>query len=431
MHTEYDPLNCLNLDSYLLRLYQDNLFYTNVSLGTPPQSFEVEFRTVGNECWVPIGALQDCGPAPFLCRGSGGYNKSLSTSMKDLHSNFTVSKSIEPNLNIMGEFITDTLVIGNTTVDSMKIGILDVDATQSQSTPLLRNPILQLANESTDILGLGYGEANSSFISLTEALIGAGTIASPAFSMYVENPIIPSTRHTEPGERGTILFGGVNKSKYKGTLHSLPIVENAAGNRKAFRVNMTGFSINGTLISPQKLPTPALFNPSRSYFYVPEFIAGTIYSKLGVTEIPMTGPASIPCNTIFSNTTFTFEFGAAKLTLDSSLFIERHSVFDSEDVCTLGVISSSDSSVILGTNFLQHVYAVYDMGKEEVSLAERNWNSTEDDIFEITSGKDTDNTDGAEAKDESEDKKSAGSHISKSTVPQLSLYLFGIWAFIF
>lgn len=131
---------CLDPDTYLYLLLpsQENIVSTNISLGTPPQSIEVAFWMVGNECWVPVRTVHDC--AMFRgnknCNGSGGYNKTLSTSMNDLHSNFTVSKSIESSMTITGEFVTDTLVIGDTTVESMKIGILDVDATQSKPTRL-------------------------------------------------------------------------------------------------------------------------------------------------------------------------------------------------------------------------------------------------------------------------------------------------------
>lgn len=127
---------CLDPDTYLyLHLpSQEKIVYTNISLGTPPQSIEVEFWMAGNECWVPVRTSHDC--AMFRgsknCNGSGGYNKTLSTSMNDLHSNFIVSKSIESSMTITGEFVTDTLVIGDTTVESMKIGILNVDATQSK-----------------------------------------------------------------------------------------------------------------------------------------------------------------------------------------------------------------------------------------------------------------------------------------------------------
>ncbi|KAJ5616693.1 hypothetical protein N7537_001807 [Penicillium hordei] len=401
----------------------ENIIYTNISLGTPPQRIEAAFWMVGNECWVPVGTSHDC--ATFRgnknCNGSGGYNKTLSTSMNDLHSNFTVSKSIESSMTITGEFVIDTLVIGDTTVESMKIGILNVDATQN-------------------IIGLGYGETNSSFISLTETLVNAGTIKSPAFSMYMENPLHSISAEVSQDEKaGALLFGGVNRSKYNGTLHTLPIVNNPADYRKAFRVNMTSFSINGTSVFPEGPTTQALLDPSLSYTYVPESIAQDIFSQLGATETPTSGPASIPCNIISSDTTLTFEFGAASFKLGIDLFIERRSVFNDEDICYLGIAAKTDTEdancVRLGANFLQQIYTVYDMGNDEISLAQRNWNSNEDEILEITTGKNAvpgttlekGEADDTEARDAHEE-KSTGSSIDKGVGLRLSLSIFVIWA---
>ncbi|KAJ5773889.1 Peptidase A1 [Penicillium paradoxum] len=361
------------------------------------------------------------------------YNQSLYTSMKELNSNFTVSKSIEPFFNIAGEFITDTLITGNITVDSMKIGILDVAGTQN-------------------VLGWGYGEANSSFISLPEALVNAGTIKSPAFSIYVEKPVYsPHTRIPEDREHGIILFGGVNKSKYNGTLETLPIVENLTDHRKAFRVDMTGLSINETSVLPEAFPTQALFNPSNYYTYMPDPIANRVFSELGIIESPMFGPASIPCNLTSSGITLTFEFGAAKFNLDIGLFIETYSMYNEKTICYFCVSTKTDNtdanSVVLGASFLQQIYTVYDMGNDEISLAQRNWDSSEDEILEIVTekheittekhavpeamleGDDADNTDDSKVSGDSEDKKSVGSHIGESTGLQLSLSIFVIWSF--
>ncbi|KAJ5452708.1 Peptidase A1 [Penicillium cf. griseofulvum] len=345
--------------------------------------------------------------------------------MNDLHSNFTVSKSIESSLIITGEFVTDTLVIGDITVESMKIGVLNVDATQN-------------------ILGLGYGEANSSFISLTEALVDDGTIKSPAFSMYMENPLYSaSTGDSQDEKSGTLLFGGVNKSKYNGTLHTLPIVNNPADDRKAFWVNMTSLSINETSVFPTGHSTQALLDPSLSHTYVPESIAQDIISRLGATEITTFGPMLIPCNTTLSGTALTFGFGSASFKLDIDLFIETHSAFNEEDICYLGIAAQADTKdanrVVLGANFLQQIYVVYDMGNDEVSLAQRNWDSNEDEILEITTGKDAvpgasseqevaDGADDTEAKDDSEKEKSIGFRIDERAGLQLSLSIFVIWA---
>ncbi|KAJ5399580.1 hypothetical protein N7465_010069 [Penicillium sp. CMV-2018d] len=260
--------------------------------------------------------------------------------MNDLHSNFAVSKSIESSMTITGEFVTDTLVIGDTTVEPMETGIPNVDAAQN-------------------IIGLGYGETNSSFISLTEALVDAGTIKSPA-CMYMGNPL-----HSTSTE--------VSQDEKQG---------------KAFRVNMTSFSINETPVFPEGLSKQALLDPSLSYTYVPESIAQDIFSQLGATETPTSGPVSIPCNTTFSVTTLTFEFRAASFKLDIGLFVGTRSVFNEEDICYLGTVAKTDTkdanSVGLGASFLQQIYTVYTMGNNEISLAQRNWNSNEDEILEIT-----------------------------------------------
>ncbi|KAF7520354.1 hypothetical protein PCG10_009273 [Penicillium crustosum] len=344
--------------------------------------------------------------------------------MNDLHSNFTVSKSIESSMTITGEFVTDTLVIGDTTVESMKIGILNVDAAQN-------------------IMGLGYGETNSSFISLTEALVNAGTIKSPAFSMYMETPVHSIYAGTSQDEKtGTLLFGGVNKSKYNGTLHTLPIINNPADYRKAFRINITSFSINETSVFPEGPSIQALLDASLSYTYVPESIAQDIFSRLGVTETSTSGPASIPCNTTSSDTKLTFAFGAASFKLDIGLFIERRSVFNDEDICYLGIVAKADTkgadSVGLGANFLQQIYTVYDMGNDEISLAQRNWNSNEDEIVEITTGKNAvpgstlekGVADDTKAKDAHEE-KSTGSRIDECVGRQLCLSIFAIWTLFY
>ncbi|OQD95980.1 hypothetical protein PENVUL_c100G07810 [Penicillium vulpinum] len=382
----------------------ENIFYTNISLGTPPQSINS----------IPDGDEQ--------CSGSGGYNKSLSTSMNNLHSNFTVSKSIRRSLDITGEFVSDTLVIGDTTVESMKIGILNVDATQN-------------------IISLGYGETNWSFISLTEALVDAGTIKSPAFSMYMENPL--STEDSQDEKPGTLLFGGVNKSKYKGTLHTLPIINNPTDGRKTFRISMTSFSINETPIFPEGVSIQALLNSAFSYTYFPESIAQKIFSQVGIAEIQTVGRTSVPCNITSSNTKLTFEFGVASFRLDIGPFIETHSVFNDEDPCYLGIIAQAETkgtnSVVLGANFLQQIYTVYDMGNDEVSLAQRNWDSDEDEILEITTGKDavpgataeqdvSGDANDTEAEDDSEEKKSIGFRIGEGAGLRLSLCIFVVCA---
>ena len=57
---------------------------------------------------------------------------------------------------------------------------------------------------------------------------------------------------------------------------------------------MTSFSINETPVFSEGPSKEALLDPSLSYTYVPESIAQDIFSQLGATETPTSGPVSIP-----------------------------------------------------------------------------------------------------------------------------------------
>lgn len=70
---------------------------------------------------------------------------------------------------------------------------------------------------------------------------------------------------------------------------------------------------------------------------------------------------------------------------------------DFGDTCWLSIVESmpehkaisEHGSIILGTDFMNLIYAVFDLANDEVSLAKRNWDSSSADIVEITSGKDS------------------------------------------
>jgi len=250
----------------------------------------------------------------------------------------------------------------------------------------------------------------------------------------MDSPVYsPQTWGEGDARAGTLLFGGVNKSKYNGTLYTLPIVDSPDGLRRAYRVNVTGLSIDETSISAKNFPTQAVFDSSLPYTYVPVSIARNIFSEFGITEIPTSGQISVPCNSTSRNTTMTFQFGAAQFKLSIGLFIHTESLFGQADhdkeMCYFGVVANTDAydadSTVLGSNFLQQVYTVYDMGNHEISLAERDWDSIGDEILEITTGK---NAVPGATSEEDDTEKSLGSHIGEGTGLRLSLAIFVVWA---
>lgn len=229
---------------------------------------------------------------------------------------------------------------------------------------------------------------------------------------------------TEYGYRagGMVLFGGVNKAKYLDTLSTLPIVQGPSGQGKAFRVNMTGLNVNETSISPDSFTLDAVFDNQVSLTHVPESIVSDLAKQLDVKEIPKSGQIMLPCSLMSSETNITFEFGSASFEYPLGSFITQTSVEDSYtrdyENCYSGIVVNKnhkdEGSIVLGTNFINLVYSVFDLANDEVSLAHRRWDSPSDNIVEITSGDDavpgataTDNHK-EKSNDEQDDKESAG-----------------------
>ncbi|KAJ5584361.1 uncharacterized protein N7459_004161 [Penicillium hispanicum] len=397
---------------------EENAFYTNITYGTPPQEFNVIFATVGNECWLQGVDSSDCGLYinESLCGGDGGYNRTASSTAKLLDHSFFVN---DTGSGVNGETVTDTMTIGGATIPSMKMGVGESGITMNT-------------------MGLGYG--NSSSTSLTQALADAGVIKSPAFSLYrtYSDEHDPSAAENP----GRILFGGVNKAMYNGTLYTFPIVDSPAGLPKALRINMTGVSINETAASPNSFPSDAVFDVYTELTYVPEAVAKDLFAQLGVTKMPKKyGQITLPCDLSF-NGTIALKFGDAVFQFPIGAFVSTDSPYsfdvETDDVndCYFDIAANynyqDEGSTIIGAKFMQYIYAVFDLGNDQVSLANRNYEASSDDIVEIGSGKDAvpgstlqdsnggngasgssggSGSSGSSSKSDGDGKKSAASHI--------------------
>ncbi|CAI7574904.1 unnamed protein product [Penicillium discolor] len=337
-------------------------YVANVTFGTPPQNILAYFNTWGNGCWLDSVDSSDCDlyVDHSACGGYGAYNLTASTTGKKLDEKFAYDDS---GTMTTGDFMTDVLRIGGVKVDTMKMGIV----TERMIT--------------ANTLSLGYGNASS--ISLTQVLADAGTINSPAFSLWGQ----------------TALFGGVNKARYFGPLYTFPIV-NGSGLTKALRINMDGISINETSAASTKFPLDAVFDTAVTMSYVPKSVAQALNAQIGNTSVPDEyGQVNFSCSAMGENSTIEFKFGQLKFQFYLSNFVSQQSDtatndgwWSDEETCYFTICENvhlqDEGSIVLGSNFLSEVYAVFDLENDEISLANLNWwEHNPDDIVEITSGK--------------------------------------------
>jgi hypothetical protein len=151
------------------------------------------------------------------CNLAGTYTANSSSTYAYVASDFNISYA--DGSGAAGDYVTDTLIISGSTLTKLQFGI----GYNSSS--------------SDGILGIGYqinevqvGRAGkSAYNNLPAAIVAQGLIQSNAYSLWL-NDLDSKT--------GSILFGGVDTAKYKGTLETLP-VQKVAGNFYEFLITLT------------------------------------------------------------------------------------------------------------------------------------------------------------------------------------------------
>lgn len=219
------------------------LYLANITVGTPPQPITLQIDTGSSDIWMSSSTASNCTGAAGaeLCSG-GTFNSGASSTYKVVNNNFNIS--YVDGTGSVGDYITDTFKIGGATVQNQEMGL----AFQTSI--------------GTGIMGLGYPirEATcrtypcaTQYSTLVQNMVANKQINSAAYSLWLDDL---------QANTGSVLFGGVDTSRYIGNLVTLPIQLDAdAGIVTDFTVAWTGFSIGGcSTFAPVTLSAPAILD---------------------------------------------------------------------------------------------------------------------------------------------------------------------------
>lgn len=273
-----------------------HVFVVNVTVGTPAQPLSLLLSPSSPHTWVPGAGAMPCMTgydslslfhAPDDISGSacrwGAYTASTSSTEKAVEQKFVdFVVAYTDTINASGMNMTDKLVVGDAEVDDFAMGIVTSISNQQWIG------MLGLGNDATTNFPRPAAKYRPN---LVDRLVASGKIASPAYSIWLNNP---------EGTSGSLLLGAIDTSRFEGDLMRLNAAQPYDVFPSAFRVSLAGVNIEGGTSKEgfqYKEPTIAVsLSPAETYSYLPDALAEGIMAATGSTWNTTLNRATIPCD---------------------------------------------------------------------------------------------------------------------------------------
>ncbi|KAF2765328.1 acid protease [Teratosphaeria nubilosa] len=342
---------------------EETLYFINTTIGTPAQSLRLHVDTGSSDLWVNTASSQLCEEKTKPCVAAGTYAPNSSSTYEYLNSDFNIT--YEDGSGAVGDYATDVVSFGGISLTSQQFGI-GYSSSSGEGVMGIGYAINEAATE--------YG-SQLQYANVPQKLVKEGHTQSNAYSLWLNDL---------DSSEGSILFGGVNTGRYTGTLESLPIIKED-GVYAEFIIALTAVGENGTSGSIAKnVNSPALLDSGTSLTYLPDSITQSIYDSLGAQYDSSEGAAFVSCDLANSDATIDLTFSSPTISVAMSELVIVAGEDRGQEICILGISPTGDSTPVLGDTFLRSAYVVYDLYNNEIALAQTDFNSTSDNILEIT-----------------------------------------------
>ncbi|KAM3517554.1 hypothetical protein NHJ13051_008878 [Beauveria bassiana] len=351
------------------------LYFFNASLGNPPQELRLHLDTGSSDLWVNTAGSSLCKSSTEACDVSGTYTANLSSTYEYINSHFNIS--YVDGSSAQGDYATDSFRFGDIGIDDFQFGIGYKSSSQQ------------------GILGIGYPEnevqvarsGERPYENLPTRLLADKHIGTNAYSIWLDD--INSTT-------GSLLFGGVDSSQYRGNLVTVP-VQKVGSSYREFFITMTGLDAGSKSIA-NDMALAVLLDTGSSLTYLPNDLATSVYQAVNATWFERSQLAIIPCDKALSDDTITFHFSKpASISVQLRELVlpvvsangRSPKLDDGRKACLFGIFPSGKGARVLGDTFLRSAYVVYDIANNEVSLAQSNFDAkpSGSNVVEIGAGK--------------------------------------------
>ncbi|XP_010449277.1 PREDICTED: aspartic proteinase A3 [Camelina sativa] len=312
-----------------LRNFHDIIFYGDISLGDPTQTFKVVFDTGSSDLWVPSKEWPKCryprarfnAKASKTYMGSGGNLVSLQYNEHE----------------VKGTIARENVMVGGIKLERQDF----IEATKCDS--FFKDVVFD------GIMGLGFPSlAVTGTVTVWENMVNKKLINKRMFSIWLRS-YHGDGKHDDPNG-GQIVFGGFDPQHFKGKHTYVPVVK--SGELSYWLIKMSRIIIGKTETNHCTAQCTVIVDSGNTDILGPAITINAINEEIGVHK---TG--RIACSKVDKLPTVSFTIGGKRFPLSPRDYIAEDSTGARTECYSRFMVSSR---WVLGEAFMRPYHTVFD-----------------------------------------------------------------------